>query len=210
MADSLTKQNTTFNNKTTGQSSILARALAAEQEQRASVGVSGDKTANKDLNPFTTALLQNSLGEANANRRLTPEQETQLKRDLHDQVQPVDQTDVFSAREQEDQTKLEQTRLKLDNLIKQNQLEKSLPEVDSALQQTITNQGSNGAAGAKNHFHYLGNIIDLAMKSPNKSGDWLAVQGKKGRGSAFATPSQTKKIHQQMAAENNFGMNQGA
>ena len=212
MADSLTKQNTTsFNNRTTGQSSILARALA-EQEQRASVRLSGDKTTDKDLNPFTTALLQNNLGEATDNRRLTPEQEARLRQTLHDQVQPVEQTNLFSAKEQADQAQLEQTRLELAELMKQNQLEESLPEVDSALQQPISNQGSSGAAGAKNHFHHLGNIIDLARKSPNKSGDWLiTARGKQGRGSAFAAPiNQTKKIHQQMAAENNFGMNQGA
>jgi len=80
-----------------------------------------------------------------------------LRKKLHDQVNPVDQIDIFNAREQKVNKQLEKTRKELKVLSKE--ISKFHKEVDIIVTQKVVNPGQEG----KYHSSFFGKLRQIIM-----------------------------------------------
>lgn len=168
----------------------LAQALAeTEREKRYS------SQPHSNTNPFSEALArtgsnpgaftdlyQNSplLNQQQEQQELIAQQKKEaLRKKLHDRVNPVDTTDVFSAREKQVRQEIEQIRQELKLLAKDFQ--KFYKNVDLTLASQQIAPGIEGKYYL-NFFHQLKSFIMLLRQKLNSANTWatqLQAKGKK-------------------------------
>lgn len=136
-------------------------------EALARTGASG---LNQDLNsPETIAQTQEDL-EKKQKKEL-------LRKKLHDQVNPVDQIDVFNAREQRVKQEIEKVRRELKLLAQE--IAKLHHEVDIVVTQEIVNPGQEGQYYL-NFFAQLRKFIMMLRQKVHSARTWAKqMQAKK-------------------------------
>jgi hypothetical protein len=172
----------------------LAQALAeTEREKR----YSSPQATNTQTNPFSEALARtganpNSYSDLVNNTPLFDQQQQQqelikqqkkeaLRKKLHDQVNPVDTRDVFSARERKVKQEIEQIRQELQLLAKD--FKKFYQNIDQTLYSQQIDPGIEGTYYT-NFFHQLKSFIMLLRQKLNSANTWatqLQAKGKKKR-----------------------------
>jgi hypothetical protein len=183
----------------------FAAALAETERE------SGDSSrANASLNPFSEALAKtgNSLTSAmetppqedlleRQKADLIAEQEKQLlRKKLHDQVNPVDTTEIFVQEELKTERALDHIRQELVFLIADaKQFRK---EIAIVTQQRVVNPGRTGAYHY-NFFAQLRDFIILVRKQIKSARTWLHASN--GRKAKMGTVQQTKQTHDRMHHE---------
>ncbi|MBP7876290.1 hypothetical protein KA012_04830 [Candidatus Woesebacteria bacterium] len=96
-----------------------------------------------------------------------------LRQKLHDQVNPVDRIDLYSAREQQVKKQIEELRTELTKMAQE--VVEFHKEVDLTLRTTIVDPGQNGSY-FMNFFHQLRQIIALMRQHVHSARTW-AKQG---------------------------------
>ena len=128
-----------------------------------------------------------------------------LRRRLHDQINPVDTTDVFSTRERQVLQEIEKTREELKKLADEMQLMQK--EVDIAVYQQVVSPGQKGTYYF-NFFHQLRQFIMLLRQKVHSARAWLQQsqaksKKKRKRGMEFGGQQfeQTKTVFDMMHHE---------
>lgn len=168
----------------------LAQALAETEREKRYSSQPGDNT-----NPFSEALARtgnnsNSVTDLFQKPSMMDQQRQQeeliaqqkkevLKKKLHDRINPIDITDVFSAREKQVKQEIEQIREELKLLAKDFQ--KFYRNIDQTL---YTQQIDPGIEGKYylNFFHQLRAFIMLLRQKLSSANTWatqLQARGKK-------------------------------
>ncbi len=162
----------------------FAQALAEAEREKQYSG----QPSPKDTNPFSDALSQTggSFGDLNKNafdsgeyqRQLEEQRKKEaLRKKLHDQVNPVDATDIFNAKEQ--QVKREIEEIRRDLLLMVGDLGKFHKEVQLTLMTETVSPGLEGK-GYKGFFHQLKALIKLMRQQINSARTWATqLNGKK-------------------------------
>ena len=193
----------------------FARALAETEKPH---GSQQDNT--NPLNPFSEALARSggSFGDESGFQNPDWQQqqlenlEKQRKKDalrkkLHDQVNPVDMTAVYDAREKEVKKEIESLRHELKMLVKD--VAKFEKEVELAVMEEIASPGLTGKYYL-NFFRNLRSFIMLLRQKIKSARTWAtqfhAKQKKKSKGSAGlkidgAGHEQTKTVFDMMHHE---------
>jgi hypothetical protein len=198
----------------------LARALLeSEKNLTSSPSPQTEEAKKQKLNPFAQALSQaggkfpNQLEEELSLKKqaemLAQQKKDSLRQKLHDQINPVETHEVFSAQAEKNLEELQATREELKMLAQDiKNLDK---EIDLALTREVVDPGTSGI-GFFNFFHKLREWIMLLRKQVHSAQTWMSQvsgKGKRGRGSAFNFKN-SKNVHDAMGSEKNFGMNMGA
>jgi len=170
-----------------GANNPFARALA-ETEKR-SGGKDNLKQAEKELTD--NGDLNKSVGDKDVDT-FRQEQEAELKKrqmreKLHRKVNPVEQTDIFNAREAKVKKELEEVRKELKLLAAE--FSKFYKEIDITLEQNIAHPGQEGIYH-KNFFQKLKAFIMLLRQKVRSARTWARQakakkkkqQARKGRG----------------------------
>lgn len=100
-----------------------------------------------------------------------------LRKKLHDQVNPVDQTDVFSAREAQVKKQIEEIREELIKMAEEVQVFHK--EVILTTQSTIVDPGQSGSYFV-NFFHQLRQVIALLRQHIHSARTWANQAATKG------------------------------
>lgn len=156
-------------------SNPFARALA-ESEKGAFAG----KNQDQKKNPLGEALAKTG-GQIPKDKspqdlkkeeaKLKKEQKkAELRKKLHDQVNPVDQKDIFSANAERTKKELEEVRKELKNLA--SEISKFYKEVDIQTTQAVVPQGSEGT-GMKSYFQKLKAFIILLTQKVRSARTWM-------------------------------------
>ena len=193
----------------------FARALAETEKPRGS-----QQDTTNPLNPLSEALARSGgsfgdeAGPQNADwqKKQLENLEKQRKKDalrkkLHDQVNPVDMTAVYDAREKEVKKEIESLRHELKMLVKD--VAKFEKEVELAVMEEIASPGLTGKYYL-NFFRNLRSFIMLLRQKVKSARTWAtqfhAKQKKKSKGSAGlkiggAGHEQTKTVFDMMHHE---------
>lgn len=158
----------------------LAQALAETEREKRYSSQPGNTT-----NPFSEALArtgnnpgaftdlyQNSplLNQQQEQQELLAQQKKEaLRKKLHDRVNPIDTTDVFSAREKRVKQEIEQIRQELKLLAKDFQ--KFYKNIDQTLSTQQIDPGLEGQYYI-NFFHQLKSFIMLLRQKLNSANTW--------------------------------------
>ncbi len=200
-------------------SNPFARALA---ETEKSAYDSPDSTKLTDKNPFSDALAkaggsfnpwdaqgQNPMAWQEQQRQQMIEQQKRemLRKKLHDQINPVEQRDVFSAREKQVKQEIEKLRADLKLLVRE--VSSFHKEVELTLMTETVNPGQEGKYYL-NFFQQLRALIALLRQKVRSARTWatqisaknkkkkqkgpLSFEGKKGH-------SETSTIYEMMHHE---------
>jgi type II secretory pathway pseudopilin PulG len=165
----------------------FARALA-ESEKRS---YSQDNSQPKQ-DPFSEALsrvggqipAQSDKDQA-AELRAQQEQlakerkKMEMRKKLHDQVNPVDQQDIFNANKERTKKELNQVRQELKKL--SAEITKFYKEVDIAVTQDIVDQGIDGGIGIQAYFDKLKAFIILLTQKVKSARTWMKQQQAKAK-----------------------------
>lgn len=212
----------TYGQNSTHQSNPFAAALA-ETEQH----IGSPTQPTPGLDPFSEALLKsgNSFDAPGQNQfsqqqmlekqRIDLEQKQrheQLRRRLHEQINPVDLHSVFSARETEVKKEMELLRTEIRKLYAEvHELNK---EVDIATIQEVVAPGQTGKYFV-NFFQQLRKFIRLWRERVHSARTWArqtqAVAQQKKRGAGFNTYGyrKTKAVHDTMHHERSYAYGAG-
>lgn len=178
-------------------------------------------TPQPGLNPFSEALARTGGRSASDfgsqaphtqedyQRQLEAQRQQQkkeaLRRKLHDQINPVDLVDVFSAREKRVKQELEQTRKDLQALAKE--IAKFYKSVDIATFEEVTEPGTQGTYYIS-FFQKLRNFIMLLRQHVRSATTWAnqmqakSSKKKKRKGPALDfNTNETKAVHDTMHHE---------
>lgn len=189
----------------------FAKALA-ETEHRLS---SDSPKKNEDQNPFSQALAntgsspdalnfndQDAINKQQEELKKKEKRE-KLKRKLHEQINPVHQKDIFSAREKRVKQEIENLRDELKLLVKEvSQFHK---EVELTLMTEIVDPGQQGTYYI-NFFQQLRSFIMLLRQKVKSARTWAKQmhtkkkKKKRGGGLDFAK-HETKTVHDTMHHE---------
>ncbi len=162
-------------------------SLPANNENLFSDALSRTGSAFSDLSNSSPLLSESEqLKNLEAQRKREA-----LRRKLHDQVNPVDVTDVFSAREQQVKREIEQIRVELQQLMVAFSDFKFESEVQLTLMTETVSPGQEGI-GYKNFFHKLRAFIMMLRQQLTSAHTW-ATQ--------MHTKSQKKKHRQGLAID---------
>ncbi|MBT3250132.1 MAG: hypothetical protein HN846_04195 [Candidatus Pacebacteria bacterium] len=104
------------------------------------------------------------------------QKKAELRKKLHDQVNPVDQKDIFSANKERTKKELEEVRKELKILARE--ISKFYKEVDIQTTQGITTQGTEGT-GLKSYFQNLKAFIMLLTQKVKSARTWMRAQKSK-------------------------------
>lgn len=191
----------------------FAKALAETEHS-----LTQPQPAQPGLNPFSEALARTggrSMGDFGGQtqpdaldyqRQMEEEKKRQkkeaLRRKLHDQVNPVDMVNVFSAREKRVKEELEKTRQELQALAKE--ITKFYKSVDIATFEQVVEPGTQGTYYVS-FFQKLRNFIMLLRQHVRSATTWAnQMQAKKkkrkGPGLDFKQ-NETKAVHDTMHHE---------
>jgi hypothetical protein len=172
----------------------FARALAETEK-------SGQEDTSKsmDRNPFSDALARTGgdfggFPNPDSNywqqqqKELARQQEQEaLRKKLHDQVNPVDMTDVFNARRKKEKEDIKQLREELRHLAVE--LKKFHKEIEITLMTNVADPGTEGTYH-RNFFQQLRAFIMLLRQKIRSARTWAhqmqskAQKKKKRKGSA--------------------------
>lgn len=180
----------------------FARALA--ETENASSTSNGDQTID---NPFAQALAQSGGSLADfqnpaadnypnggmpdwwndqqtedlAAQQAEAQRQQELKilrKKLHDQVNPVDQTDVFSAREAQVKKQIEELRHELKLMAQE--VQEFHEEIAITMQTQIAEPGQTGSYFL-NFFHQLRQVIAMLRQHVHSARTWANQAAAKGR-----------------------------
>jgi hypothetical protein len=163
----------------------FARALA-ESEKSA---FAGKKPQDEKDGLFSEALARTGGQIPQENKEDSPEdlekkqanlkkeqKKAELRKKLHDQVNPVDQKDIFNANKERTKKELEEVRKELKILARE--ISKFYKEVDIQTTQGITAQGVDGT-GLKSYFQNLKAFIMLLTQKVKSARTWMRAQKSK-------------------------------
>ncbi len=184
MQPALTKTSTNQNYQ--GSVNPFARALSETEK------ISGRPNASQaDLaQTFSSGLMQPPLSaEARQQQetdRLRREQQQRLleaekkrrRQKLHERINPVETTDVFSARKREVAKQIEKLRAELQALVQD--VKKFHQEVEVSLLSQVTDPGENGAYYL-NFFQKLRQLIILLRKKISSARTWATQMNAKSK-----------------------------
>ncbi|MFZ5376703.1 MAG: DUF5660 family protein [Patescibacteria group bacterium] len=192
----------------------FAQALA-ETERHSSGGVNNQ---NRNHDPLQETMAQAGSSLANFNQanqfdnsELLAQQQKemadkakkeQLRRKLHEQVNPVDQKAVFDAREKQVKEEIDKIRQELKMLAVE--VSEFHQEIDLSLMAPVSNPGQEGKYYL-NFFHQLRAFIMLLRQKIHSARTWAKQMNqkkkrKKGPGAMFM-PAETKAVHDNMHHE---------
>lgn len=167
----------------------FARALAeSEKGAYAKKGQADQLNANNDLGSFGEALaktggkvIPDQLAQQSPEdllaqqEKLKEEQKKkELRKKLHDQVNPVDQAEVFSATRERTKKELQEVRKELKKLALE--ISKFYKEVDIAVTQDVVDPGMGGGIGIKSYFQKLRAFIILLTQKVKSARTWMKQQ----------------------------------
>lgn len=101
-----------------------------------------------------------------------------LRKKLHDRVNPVDQTDVFDAREAQVKKQIEELRYEL--RLMATEVAEFHKEVTLTMDTTIVDPGQNGSYFL-NFFHQLRQIIAMMRQHVHSARTWAQQAGAKAK-----------------------------
>ncbi len=104
------------------------------------------------------------------------QKKAELRKKLHDQVNPVDQEEVFSANKERTKKELEEVRKELKVLA--SEISKFYKEVDIQTTQGVVVQGVSGI-GLKTYFQKLKSFIMLLTQKVKSARTWMNQQQSK-------------------------------
>lgn len=167
------------------------------------------------INPFANALLSNSQqngGFSSEDDLLRQQEEWLLKqkkealrRKLHEQINPVNTYDIFSAKEAKSKEELNQVRKELELLIAD--IKGLNQDIEIAVAQEVVTPGIDGGSYYHNFFFQLRQLIMLLRQKVGSARSWaqqMQVKGKKKYGLNY---KKTKDVQASMNNERNFGAN---
>lgn len=171
-------------NKKSQAGNPFARALA-ETEKKSGVQPSGDNSAINEAIaktggkfPGENQFDQDELAKQQEEMRLQQKREA-MRRKLHEQVNPIDTTDIFSAREQEVKKEIDQLRSEL------KLLAQDVAAFDKEVEITLmTNVAEPGFSGSYfiNFFQQLRQFIMLLRQKIKSAKTWATqFQSKAGK-----------------------------
>jgi hypothetical protein len=185
----------------------FSQALASTAKQRPQVNPFAQALADSEReksfsgnvptpsNPFSDALAKTGGYDFGSQpmdmaeqQRLMEEQRKKeiLRKKLHDQVNPVDATDIFNAREQQTKREIEQTRHELSLLSKE--IAAFHKEIEITLMSETVAPGLEGI-GYKNFFHQLRSFIMLLRQKISSARTWATqLNGKKAKKKSKSGP----------------------
>ncbi len=122
--------------------------------------------------------MQDPQAQAKAQEKARLEQEKKLlRKKLHDKVNPVDSTDIYSAREQQVKKQIEELRKELRAMA--TEIKVFNKEVDLTLLTETAEPGTTGTYFI-NFFHQLRQLINLLRQKIRSARTWLnTAQSKK-------------------------------
>lgn len=208
-------QSTTSTSKQQGTAiNPFAKALAETEH-----AFNDQRPAQPSLNPFSEALARTGGRDASDfggsaqpdaldyQRQMEEEAKRRkkeaLRKKLHDQVNPVDLVDVFSAREKRVKEELEKTRQELQALAKE--ITKFYKSVDIATFSEVVEPGTQGTYHVS-FFQKLRNFIMLLRQHVRSATTWAntaqakAKKKRKGPGLDFKK-NEAKAVHDTMHHE---------
>jgi len=104
------------------------------------------------------------------------QKKAELRKKLHDQINPVNQKDIFSASKERTKKELEEVRRELKILAKE--ISKFYKEVDIQTTQSVVPQGVSGI-GLKSYFQKLKAFIILLTQKVKSARTWMQQQQSK-------------------------------
>lgn len=162
----------------------FARALAETEQSTYS-----QQTQPDNKSPFSDALARTGGQFGDLSNNVSPDflkqQQEQLKKEqqrealrkkLHDQVNPVDTTALFDAREREVKKQIDQLRHELKLLVKD--VAKFEKEVEVTLMTEVASPGQTGTYFI-NFFHQLRSFIMLLRQKVKSASTWLKTSNSK-------------------------------
>lgn len=183
----------------------FARALA--ESEKSTYSQKSDLSTDNNLFGETLAKAGGQLPEdANPEEREKwleqmeeKRKKEQMRQKLHDQVNPVDQEEIFNAQKQRTKKELEEVRKELKKL--SEEITKFHKEVDVQVTQQVVEQGREGV-GLKSYFQKLRDVIILLTKRVRSARTWMQQQAqankkkkqqRKVRGGVLAGPGKTNE-----------------
>lgn len=177
------------------QLSQLAQAMRKDNpELESNLGNYPQADSTQDLSAFRDALAQSGgnfpdSDDPTEQQQLLQQQQEEVKakaeknrrrKKLHDQINPVDQTDVFNRRKTQVQQEIEQLRQEL--IAFAGEVAKLRKEVDITLRQNMAvDPGENGIYW-KNFLHQLRQWIKMLRQQVKQGGTWMTqMNSKKGK-----------------------------
>lgn len=126
----------------------------------------------QDQFPFNSDSL--SIEEQLAQQQENLRREA-LRKKLHDQLNPVDQQEIFNAQERKTQEELERVRKELKNL--STEIAKFHRDIDIQVQKKVVKQGREGT-GLRSFFQKLHEFVILLTKQVKSARTWMQIQDK--------------------------------
>jgi hypothetical protein len=166
------------NQKSQQANNPFARALA-ETEKGTYSGK--NEKSNQDANPFSETLAKTGgqIPENSDPKELKKQQDqlakekkkSELRKKLHDRVNPVDQAEIFSANKERTQKDLNEVRKELKKLAAE--ITKFYKEVDIQTTQDVTEQGISEGLGLRSYFQKLKAFIILLTQKVKSARTWM-------------------------------------
>lgn len=149
---------------------------------------------------------QDSFSQQRQQKELLEKQEYERKRlELHKKVNPVDQKDIFDAREQATKKKIERIVSDLRKLARE--IKKFHKEIDITLMGRVTNPGQEGI-GDENFLDKLRAFIILLTQKVRSARTWAQQQKIKNAKKAKSAKGLGKKMTETSGAEQRANMDQ--
>jgi len=142
---------------------------------------SSDKENENSLNSHDqTDSAPAALDQKNSERNMLDEQKRErLRQELHRKINPVDQKDIFNAREKQVQQEIDQLRSELKKFAEEVNLLKK--DIDLTLMTTVSHPGQEGKYYLS-FFQKLRELIILLRQRVHSARTWShAFQSKKSR-----------------------------
>lgn len=179
------------NNKKTSTQNVNPFAQALAEMEKTNYGAKNPANTTEPNNIFSDALAKTGgqIPQENQQDVLKKQadlekerKKAELRKKLHDQINPVHQEDIFNAQRERTKKELEAVRKELKNLA--SELTKFYKEVDIQVTQTVVDQGTVGT-GLRSYFQKLKAFIILLTKKVRSARTWMrqhqAKQAKKKR-----------------------------
>ncbi|KUK79711.1 MAG: hypothetical protein XD95_0182 [Microgenomates bacterium 39_7] len=170
------KSNSTSNSKSQGNASVNPFARALAESEKRTLSNATNSTNNGGANSFDTdnQISENSLFNADQHQQQLTEQQEILKKQqmrdkLHRMVNPVEQTDIFNAREEQRKKEINEVREELKALAQE--IAMFYKEVDITLTQTVVSPGQSGVYH-QNFFTKLKEFIQMLREQVNSARTW--------------------------------------
>lgn len=218
--DPFKSNNTSNNSQKSASANPFARALAESEKRSLSKGsnlptgnmadkLSGLNHDNLNLNNPNNSLFNSEQYQRQQEQAQEELKKKQMREKLHRMINPVEQTDIYSAQEEKRKKEINEVRKELKALAEE--IAKFYSEVDIALTQDVVSPGQSGTYH-QNFFEKLKEFIRMLRQRVSSARTW-ARQAKmkkkkkyKGKGLDFAN-QEAKSTHDMLHHErsNAFG-----